>query len=61
MSKKAIGSGLIILGLIVGLLFLFADSLGIGGSPGIGWIQLTGLAIGIVIAIIGVWQIVRKP
>ncbi len=60
MSKKTIGIVLIVLGVILALFFLAADALGIGGSPGIGWKQLLGAAIGIIIVIVGIWFTLTK-
>ena len=55
MSKRTIGIGLIVLGVILLIVSLAADSLGIGGAPGIGMKQLAGAVVGLVIAIVGGW------
>ena len=55
MSKRTIGIGLIVIGVIVLIVSLAADSLGIGGAPGIGMKQLLGAGVGLVIAIVGGW------
>jgi uncharacterized membrane protein YccC len=55
MSKKTIGYILIVLGVAIVVISLAADLLGIGNSMGYGWKQLLGAAIGIVVAIVGVW------
>ena len=57
MSKRTIGMGLIALGVIVLIASLAADSLGLGGVPGIGWKQLTGAAVGVIVAIAGGWSL----
>jgi uncharacterized membrane protein YgaE (UPF0421/DUF939 family) len=61
MSKKTIGYLLIALGVVIAVVSLAADVIGIGHKPGIGWQQLLGTAIGVIIAIIGVWQAQSKP
>ena len=55
MSKRTIGIGLIVIGVILLIVSLAADSLGIGGAPGIGTKQLLGAGVGLVIAIVGGW------
>jgi hypothetical protein len=57
MSKRTIGMALIVLGVILLIVSLAADSLGIGGAPGIGWKQLSGAGLGVIVAIVGVWLI----
>ena len=55
MSKRTIGIGLIVIGVILLIVSLAADYLGIGGAPGIGTKQLLGAGVGLVIAIVGGW------
>lgn len=55
MSKKTVGYAVIVLGIAVLALSLGADAIGIGSSPGIGWKQLAGAAIGIIIALGGLY------
>jgi hypothetical protein len=57
MSKRMIGTGLIVIGVVVVIVSLAADSLGIGGAPGIGWKQLLGAGVGVIIAIAGGWSL----
>jgi hypothetical protein len=57
MSKRTIGFVLIVLGVVVAVVFLAADVLGIGFSPGFGWQQLLAAAIGFITAIVGVWLV----
>jgi hypothetical protein len=54
MSKKTIRWILIIGGLLIFLLFLAADSLGIGTYPGINYAQLGGMAVGLIFVIYGI-------
>jgi hypothetical protein len=49
------------LGAVVAIDSLFADAIGIGSSPGIVWQQLLGTAIGVIVALVGVWLAYRKP
>lgn len=53
MQKKTLGSILTLVGITVLLISLFADLIGIGGYPGIGWKQVVGIVIGFVIIVIG--------
>lgn len=52
------GSALVILivGVLLALLSLFADRFGVGGTPGFGWKQTIGLVIGIAVAAFGLWR-----
>ena len=53
MEKKKLGSILTGIGIVVLLISVFADLLGIGGYPGLGYKQVTGTILGIVIVITG--------
>jgi len=57
MSKRTIGIGLVVLGVLVLIGSLGADVLGLGGAPGIGWKQLIGAGIGLIVAIAGAWSL----
>ena len=48
---------LLVVGVLVFLVSLTADSLGIGEGTGIGWKQITGAAIGVVIAAVGMYSL----
>ncbi|OGN91022.1 MAG: hypothetical protein A2Y88_14025 [Chloroflexi bacterium RBG_13_48_10] len=61
MSKKTIGFVLIALGVVIGVVSLAADAVGIGNQQGIGWKQLLGTAIGVIVVFVGVWMTSRKP
>ena len=52
-GKKIAGIVLLVVGIIVLILALAADSVGIGGSPGLGYYQIGGAVGGVVIAAIG--------
>jgi hypothetical protein len=60
MSKRTMGYLVIVLGAVVLIISLTADALGIGGAPGLGWKQLTGAAVGLIVMIGGVWLASRK-
>jgi hypothetical protein len=55
MSRKTIGIIVIVVGLLLLVVALAADSLGIGGGNGIGWKQIVGALVGLVIAAGGAW------
>lgn len=56
MLKRMIGLAVIIFGTLVLIVSLTADPIGIGGAPNVvGYKQLTGAGVGIMIAIIGLW------
>ncbi len=44
---------LLAVGLLLVVISLFADTVGIGAHPGLGWKQLAGAAVGAVLAIVG--------
>jgi hypothetical protein len=60
MGQKALPVVLLVGGVLVFLVCLAADSLGIGGAPGIGWKQITGAAVGVVIAACGMVLLRRR-
>ncbi|MCJ7442638.1 MAG: hypothetical protein MUO25_13830 [Thermoanaerobaculaceae bacterium] len=53
MSDKTVGVVLLVAGVLLFLVSAAADSLGIGGYPGIGMKQLAGIVVGVVIAALG--------
>jgi hypothetical protein len=62
MSKRMIGFGLVIIGSLMQIISLSADYLGIGQNPSvIGWKQLLGAAVGLVVILVGVWFVSRGP
>ncbi len=54
MMKKIVGIGLILLGDLLLIVALAADELGIGNVAGIGWKQVSGVAAGIVLQLVGI-------
>jgi len=55
MSKRTLGILLIILGVLLAIGSLAADAFGIGNGAGIGWKQILGAVIGVLIAAGGAW------
>jgi hypothetical protein len=53
MSKKTISLIAIIGGVLLSLISLTADFIGIGSYPGINYAQLAGIAVGLVIILVG--------
>ena len=60
MSKRTVGIVLIVLGLLLVVVSLAADLIGMGAQNGIGWKQLLGAAVGVVVMVGGVWWMRRK-
>jgi hypothetical protein len=48
---------LLVIGVLLFLVSLTADSLGIGEGTGIGWKQITGAVVGVLMAAIGMVQL----
>lgn len=55
MSRKAIRSVLMGIGVIILALSLLADFIGFGSYPGINMAQLAGIATGLALLIVGYW------
>lgn len=60
MTKKIIGYILIALGVVGAVVFLTADATGLGSGNGIGYRQIIGAVVGLVIALIGIWLALSK-
>ena len=61
MNNKTIGIIIIILGVLLAAVSLLADVLGLGGDPNaVGWKQLLGAGVGVLVVIIGAWFLGRK-
>lgn len=60
MNRKTLGVGLLVVGILLALVSLAADTLGVGGAPGVGWKQITGVIVGIVLAAAGASRL-RPP
>ncbi len=51
---------LLVVGVVLSLISLTADVIGIGEGTGIGWKQITGLTVGLIIAVLGLVQARKK-
>jgi hypothetical protein len=51
---------LLVVGVMLSLISLTADVIGIGEGTGIGWRQITGFTVGLVIAVVGLVQMRKK-
>lgn len=61
MNNKTIGIIVIIIGILMAAVSLLADVLGLGGDPNaVGWKQLLGAGVGILVVIVGIWFMGRK-
>ncbi len=56
---RALAVSLLMVGVLLFLFSLTADATGIGEGMGIGWKQITGAMIGVVIAAIGIVRLRR--
>jgi hypothetical protein len=54
LARVVIGVGLLLL-----LIALFADSLGLGRSPGVGWKQTLGAVVGVLVVVAGAYLLRR--
>jgi hypothetical protein len=61
MSTKATGVGLLVIGVVLLLISATADSLGVGGAPGIGWKQVAGVLLGVAFVVLGVVRLRSRP
>lgn len=57
--RRVTASAVIVVGIVVGLVAIFADPLGIGGGKGFGYVQLIGLIVGIALVLAGLATLVR--
>lgn len=57
-KKRTIGLVLLIVGIVVLIVSVAADAIGLGGSPGFGYKQIVGVAVGAIVAIAG--AIIRR-
>lgn len=61
MSKRTIALVLIVLGVVIAAGALAADTLGFGDSAGIGLQQTIGIAVGAIVAVVGLLMALSKP
>jgi hypothetical protein len=60
MSNKTLGIALIIVGILIVVVMLFAHSLGLSASSAIGMKKALGAAVGAIVAIVGIVMMARK-
>jgi len=60
MEAKTAGIVLLVVGIVVLLLSLVADSIGIGGSPGFGPYQIAGAIVGAIVTVVGLVLTLKK-
>ena len=53
MNRKTTGVVVLVAGVLLALVAAAADSIGIGGAPGFGWKQITGVVVGVITAAAG--------
>jgi len=51
---------LLVVGVLFFLICLAADAVGIGEGTGIGWKQITGAVVGVIVAAVGIVQMRKK-
>ena len=59
MDPKQRGVVLLVVGGLLILIAATADPLGVGGAPGFGWKQITGVIIGVALVVAGVASLRR--
>ena len=47
---------MLVVGILLALVSIFADQIGLGATPGFGWKQTLGLVVGVVLAVLAVWR-----
>lgn len=60
MNQKTLGIVAIVVGVVVFLVSVFADSSGVGNRTGFGLSQTLGTIAGVIIAVAGAWWATRK-
>lgn len=56
MAQRRLALVIIVVGVLLAFVSLFADPLGVGGEPGFGWKQTTGLVVGVALVAFGYWR-----
>ena len=58
MTQRRSALVILVVGVLLALVSLFADALGVGGEPGFGWKQAAGLVVGLMLVAIsfGRWR-----
>ena len=56
MTRRGWNLVIVVVGVLLALVSLFADALGVGADPGFGWKQAAGLVVGVALVGIGLWR-----
>jgi hypothetical protein len=56
MTQRRWALVILVVGVLLALVSLFADPLGIGGEPGFGYKQTAGLVVGVALVAAGCWR-----
>ncbi len=59
MAKKTFGTAVLVVGIVILVVSLFADSFGIGDSPGFGFEQTIGSIVGAIVTVVGLFLTVQ--
>jgi uncharacterized membrane protein len=59
-DKKTIGIVLIVVGIVVLLLAVLANPLGIGNPARFGFIQIAGVVVGAIVALVGLYLALKR-
>jgi hypothetical protein len=55
-SRQAWSWLMLVVGLVLAIISIFADRIGLGATPGFGWKQTLGLLIGVALIVLGLWR-----
>lgn len=55
-SRRAWTWLVLVVGVLLALISIFADQIGLGTMPGFGWKQTLGLVVGVVLIVLAVWR-----
>jgi uncharacterized membrane protein len=47
---------MLVVGVVLAIISIFADRIGLGASPGFGWKQTLGLLVGVALIVLGLWR-----
>ena len=56
MTQRQSALLILVVGVLLALVSIFADALGVGGQPGFGWKQTGGLVVGVALVGLGLWR-----
>jgi uncharacterized membrane protein len=55
-SRQARSWVMLVVGVVLAIISIFADRIGLGASPGFGWKQTLGLLVGVALIVLGLWR-----